>query len=77
MPSYVLPLHLKQTFPPIIWIFNVDGIESKLPFKIFSTLPYMFIIHILFMSDRSLFSHKSFRAITQSSTPQSKYPVLH
>ena len=22
MPSNVLPLHLKQTFPPIIWIFT-------------------------------------------------------
>ena len=36
-----LPLHLKQTFPPIIWIFTEDegdGIESRLPFKIFSTL---------------------------------------
>ena len=40
MPSNVL--HLKQTFPPIIWIFTEgegDGIESRLPFKIFSTLP--------------------------------------
>ena len=36
-----LPLHLKQTSPPIIGIFNEgegDGIESRLPFKIFSTL---------------------------------------
>ena len=36
-----LPLHLKQTFPPMIWILNEgegDGIESRLPFKIFSTL---------------------------------------
>ena len=41
MPSNVLPLGLKQTFPPIIWIFTEgegDGIESRLPFKIFSTL---------------------------------------
>ena len=41
MPSNVSTLHLKQTFPPIIWIFNEgegDGIESRLPFKIFSTL---------------------------------------
>ena len=43
MPSNVLPLHLKQTFPPIISIFTegeggLDGIESRLPFKIFSTL---------------------------------------
>ena len=37
--SNVLPLHLKQTFPQIIWIFTEgDGIESSLPFKIFSTL---------------------------------------
>ena len=35
------PLHLKQTFPNIIWIFTEgegDGIKSRLPFKIFSTL---------------------------------------
>ena len=32
---------IKQTFLPIIWIFTEDvgdGIESRLPFKIFSTL---------------------------------------
>ena len=36
----VLPLHLKQTFLPT-WIFTEgegDGIKSRLPFKIFSTL---------------------------------------
>ena len=39
MPSNVLPLHLKQIFQLIIWIFTEgDGIESRLPFKIFSTL---------------------------------------
>ena len=41
MPSNVLPLHLKQTFPPKIWIFTEgkgDGIESRLPFIMFSTL---------------------------------------
>ena len=41
MPSNVLPLHLKQTFPPMIWIVTegeVDGIESRVPIKIFSTL---------------------------------------
>ena len=41
MPSNVLPLRLKQTFSPIIWIFTEgegDTIESRLPFKIFSTL---------------------------------------
>ena len=38
-PSSLLPLHLKQTFPPIIWIFTEgDGIKSRLPFRIFSTL---------------------------------------
>ena len=40
-PSNVLLLHLKQTFPPIIWTFTEgkgDGIETRLPFKIFSTL---------------------------------------
>ena len=46
MPSNVLPLNLKQTFPPIIWIFNEgegDGIESNLPFKIFPTLLFVII----------------------------------
>ena len=38
MPSNVLPSHLKQTFPPIIFTEG-DGIESSLPFKVFSTLP--------------------------------------
>ena len=41
MASNVLRLHLKQTFPPKIWIFTegeVDGFEPRLPFKIFSTL---------------------------------------
>ena len=41
MLSIVLPLHLKQTFPPIIWIFTEgegDGIESRLPFKFFTIL---------------------------------------
>ena len=36
-----LPFHLKQTFPPIIWIFTEgegDGIKFRLPFKIFSAL---------------------------------------
>ena len=41
MPSNILLLHLKETFPPIIWIFTEgegDGIKSSLPFKIFSAL---------------------------------------
>ena len=40
-PYTVLPLHLKQTFPAIIWIFTQgegDEIKSRLPVKIFSTL---------------------------------------
>ena len=38
-PSTILPLHLKQTFLPTISIFTKsDGIKSRLPFKIFSTL---------------------------------------
>ena len=42
-PSNVLPYYLKQTFPHIIWIFTEgegDGIKSRLPFRIFSTLQY-------------------------------------
>ena len=38
--------YLKQTFPPTIWIFiegEVDGIESRLPFKIFSILSNLFL----------------------------------
>ena len=39
--SNIFAVHLKQTFPPIIWIFTEgegDGIKSRLPFKIFSIL---------------------------------------
>ena len=38
--GFAFKLHLKQTLPPIIWIFTEgkgDEIESMLPFKIFST----------------------------------------
>ena len=41
MLSNVLPLHLKRTFLPIIWIFTDgegDGIKFGQPFKVFSTL---------------------------------------
>ena len=41
MPSNILPVHLKQTFPPTIWIFTEgegDDIMSRLPFEILSTL---------------------------------------
>ena len=50
-PSNVLPLHLKQTFPPIIWIFTEgkgDGIKFRLPFKIFSTLQVCNLLLIQF-----------------------------
>ena len=43
-PCNVLPLHLKQTFPFMIWIFTEgegDGIKSRLHFKIFSSLPIL------------------------------------
>ena len=39
--SNALPLNLKEPFPTIIWIFTKsegNGIKSRLPFKIFSTL---------------------------------------
>ena len=42
-PSNVLPLYLKQTFPPIILIFNEgegDVVEFISPFKIFPTSCY-------------------------------------
>ena len=38
MPGNVLPVHLKQTFPPIILILTESeggGIESRLPFNFF------------------------------------------
>ena len=44
MTRNVLPLQFKKTIPPIIWIFaEGDGIESMLPFKIFSTLCIEFV----------------------------------
>ena len=54
-PSNVLPLHLKQTFPPITRIFTEgegDGIKSRLPFKIFSTFGVFTLVNsiIEFMS---------------------------
>ena len=42
-----MPLNLKQTFQPIIWIFTGgegDGIESRLPFKIFLYFMINFLI---------------------------------
>ena len=53
IPSNVWPLQLKQTFPPIIWIFiegEGDGIESRLYFKIFSTLRIYLLDATIFFS---------------------------
>ena len=44
VPSNVLPLHLKQNFPPIINEVEGDGIETSLPFKILSTLPCLYLV---------------------------------
>ena len=48
----VLPLHLNPAFLPIIWIFTEvegDGIKSRLPFKIFSTLVINLAVHSSFL----------------------------
>ena len=48
-PINVLAVHLKQTFPPRIWMFSEgegNGIESRLPFKIFSTSFKIFLQYI-------------------------------
>jgi hypothetical protein len=61
--SNVLPLHLKQTFPPIIWIFTEregDGIESRLPFKMFSTLLFSLYTYLKMLSYFVPFPHKKF-----------------
>ena len=82
-PSNVLPLHLNQTFPPIIWIFTEgegDAIESRLPFKIFSTLKgsegsFQGIFHLerhLFpetsLKVRSVLLHTAFSRLLKNAT---------
>ena len=68
-PSNVLSLHLKQTFPPIIWIFTEgkgDGIKFRLPFKIFSTLPELFFWILCLNFDETLdlyFKIRSYQVI--------------
>ena len=60
-PSKVLPVHLKQTFRPMIWIFTEskgDGNESRLLFEIFSTLFLCWTLKIL-----EMFSVRSNKAI--------------
>ena len=45
--SNVLPLHLEQIFPSIILFFTEgDGIKSRLPFIIFSTLNFVHTIKV-------------------------------
>ena len=64
-PSNVLPLHLKQTFPPIIWIFikgEGDGIESRLPFKICSTLLILMLVYSISFYWSKVFCQKWFIA---------------
>ena len=66
MPSNFLPLHLNQTFLPIIWIFaegEGDGIQSRLPFKIFSTLH-------LFLNPQILGNLSKMEAYTQGTSVQ-------
>ena len=60
--SNVLPLPLKQTFPPLIWIFTKgegDGIVSRLPFKIFSTLNYLDNVYAVSEFISTHYSHSS------------------
>ena len=57
-PSNVLPLHLKPTFPPIIWIFTEGGgIEFRRSSKIFFTLT--FHLSILMSSSKSFTNFKT------------------
>ena len=63
--SNVLPLHLKQTFPPTIWIFTEgDGIKSSLPFKIFSTLTFLSFWNLT--SRKIDFLHSSFAKLIKT-----------
>ena len=57
MPSNVLPMKLKQTFLPIIWIFAEgvgDRIEFRLPLKIFSTLKIKVYLCMYFFPNNSM-----------------------
>ena len=48
-PSNVLPLYLKQTFSPIIWIFTEgegDEMECRLSSKVFFTLLHFHFLYI-------------------------------
>ena len=50
-PSNVLPLHLKQTFPPIIWIFT-EGEGDKIKSK----FAYLLICHLKEPTTTGLYS---------------------
>ena len=59
-PSNDFPLHLKQTFPPIIWIFTEGeggGIKSRILFKIFSTLSKSVWSYCVFRSSYLSYSY--------------------
>ena len=57
--SNVLPLHLKQTFPPIIWIYTEgEGIESRLTLTLFLLYPSKYEYFILVC--RYFVNHKNF-----------------
>ena len=86
-PRNVLPLRLNLTFPPLIWIFTKgegDGIESRLPFKIFSTLSTALwviccIMHALFELPMDALLGPSIRNVGTFSkylTPFSPMPPL-
>ena len=79
-PTMFCHLHLKQTFPPIIWVFpeeEGDGFESRLPFKTFSTLPYIFYLfsYLNPNNKNSLFFHSRFQIKMSSCLWVIPYPV--
>ena len=67
VPSNVLPLNLKQTLLPIIWIYTEgDGIKSRLPLKSFLLYglylimhycAYLFLTTVIFKTFRDLDSN--------------------
>ena len=73
----VLTLHLKQTFPPIIWIFTeggVDGITSRLSLKKDSNLSKIWIkmtfrnIKIVFFMMKIVSQNSNFVNINSQNT---------
>ena len=39
MPNNVVPLHLKQTFPPLIWIFAEQSQDEPYNLKVLNDFP--------------------------------------